>query len=224
MATAVRSKKLNEESAVEMVLEQVFGNSELSWDLAEGTVRGFKEVRVIYLSEDIIRGIYEALLHETGEAWSMILQTAGLTWGRRTTKLLDLQVEDIAPNGLTKLSVNDYFKLLQTYYQLHGWGLANFDLSRARSNGVIRVTLDDSIFVHSLSDLAEPVDHMIGGMLTGMFEIMSKRSLGFAEVASPLLGAPSTEFLITAPRRIEEIMPLIEDRLPADEICEHLCS
>lgn len=224
MAAAARPDKLTQNSAAEVVLEQVFGNSELAWDLEQGTVRGFKEVRVIYLSEDIIRGIYEALLHETGEAWSLILETAGRTWGRRTTKLLEVQVEDIAPNGLTKLSVKDYFNLLQTYYQLHGWGLAKFDLSRARSNGLIRATLDDSIFVHSLSDLAEPVDHMIGGMLAGMFEIMSKRSLGFAEIASPLLGAPSTEFIITAPKRIEEIKPLIEDRLPPDEICEHLCS
>ena len=222
MSTVAQNLDASESAATELVLDRIFGETQLKFDLAEGTVRGFGEVRVIYLSEDVIRGIYEALLHETGEAWSLILKTAGLTWGRRTTKALNHQVNEIAPQGLDRLSVQAFFSMLEAYYQLHGWGLANFDLSMARSAGLMRVTFQGSIFARALSGLGEPVDHMIGGMLTGMFEVMSKRDLDFAEISSPLLGAPQTEFLITAPSRIEKIQPLIEDRTPPEEICEYL--
>jgi len=211
-------------ATVDAVLKKIFGSSELAFDLAEGTVRGYKQVRVIYLSEDIIRGVYEALLHETGEAWALIMRTAGTSWGKRTAKLLDYQVQELSPQGAGKMPVADYFKLLELYYQIHGWGNATFDLSLARAHGVIRVRFTESIFAKALSDLGEPVDHMIGGMLTGMFSGVSRAELDFAEVASPLLGAPHTEFLISSPRRIEEIGAFVEERMPAEEICEHLCS
>jgi len=220
----VRAAENNLDQAVDAVLAQIFGSSDLSFDLAEGTVRGYKQVRVIYLSEDIIRGVYEALVHETGEAWTLIMKTAGTSWGRRTAKLLDFQIQELSPQGASKLPVSDYFNLLQAYYQLHGWGHADFDLSKARSNGLIRVRFVDSIFVKALSDLSEPVDHMVGGMLTGMFSGVSKVNLDCIEIASPLLGSPHTEFAISSPRRIEEIATLVEERIPAEEICEQLCS
>lgn len=210
--------------AADLVLEKIFGSDHHAYDLEQGTVRGYNEVRVIYLSEDIIRGIYEALLHETGEAWSLILRTSGLTWGRRTTKLIDVQSRELAPDGVGRLSVQAYFDLLEKYFQTHGWGLASFDLSNARSHGVIRVIFRDSIFPRALSDLSEPVDHMIGGMLTGMFQVMSNAPLEFAEISSPLLGSPNTEFVISAPNRIEKIQAYVEERMPADEIIARLCT
>ena len=216
--------QITQAQATELVLDRIFGQDFLAYDLEQGTVKGYSEVRVIYLSEDIIRGIYEALLHETGEAWSLILRTAGITWGRRTTKLLDSQSQELAPDGVSRLSVKAYFELLEKYFQTHGWGIAHFDLSKARSNGLIRVVFTDSIFPRALSDLAEPVDHMIGGMLTGMFQVMSNAKLDFAEIASPLLGSPHTEFVISSPARIEAIASLVEERTPADEIIAHLCA
>ena len=229
MATAASpvlqdSSKQKQKQATELVLQKVFGHEFLDYQLEEGTVRGYNDVRVIYLSEDIIRGIYEALLHETGEAWSLILKTSGLTWGRRTTKLLDLQSRELAPDGVARLSVQAYFDLLEKYFQTHGWGLAKFDLAKARSHGLIRVVLLDSLFARALSDLSEPVDHLIGGMVTGMFEAMSNAKLDFAEVSSPLLGSPNTEFVITAPSRIEKVQPFIAERMPADEVIERLCA
>lgn len=223
MATNAASSTAQTQAA-ELVLERIFGPEYLGYDLEEGTVRGYNEVRVIYLTEDIIRGIYEALLHETGEAWSLILKTSGLSWGKRTTKLLDSQSRELAPDGVARLSVQAYFGLLEKYFQTHGWGSATFDLAKARSNGLIRVIFKDSIFPRALSDLSEPVDHMIGGMLTGMFQVMSNAELDFAEISSPLLGSPHTEFLISAPSRIEKVLPFIEERMPADEIIAHLCA
>ena len=214
----------SESEAAEFVIERIFGPDYLAYDMEQGTVRGYNEVRVIYLSEDIIRGIYEALLHETGEAWSLILKTSGLTWGRKTTKLLDAQSRELAPDGVARLSVKKYFELLEKYFQMHGWGLATFDLDRARSHGLIRVVFKDSIFPRALSDLSEPVDYMIGGMLTGMFQVMSNAQLDFAEISSPLLGAPCTEFVISAPSRIDKARALADERMPADEIIEQLCT
>jgi hypothetical protein len=129
----------------------------------------------------------------------------------------------MSPQGLDRLSVQSFFAVLEAYYQHHGWGLATFDLSMARSAGLIRVSVKNSIFARALRDLAGPVDHMIGGMLVGMFEVMSRRDLEFAEIASPLLGAPETEFLITAPARIDKIRQMVDDRTPPGEICEYLC-
>ncbi len=223
MSSAAHLPEPTQAEATEIVLDRIFGENQLRYTLDEGTVLGYADYRVIYLSEDVIRGIYEALLHETGEAWSLILKTAGLTWGRRTAKTLNRQVNEIAPQGLERLSVQSFFSVLESYFQLHGWGHANFDLSMARSAGLIRVTFKNSIFARALRDLAEPVDHMVGGMLVGMFEVMSRRDLDYAEIASPLLGAPQSEFLITAPARIDQIRSMVDDRTPPDEICAFLC-
>jgi|GEM_PF-1514364 len=46
------------------ILQKIFGETAQRFDLAEGTVIGNTDVRVIYLSSDLIRAIYDTLTYQ----------------------------------------------------------------------------------------------------------------------------------------------------------------
>ena len=186
------------------ILEKLFDDSSLSYDLNQGTVRSTTDVRVIYLSSDIIRGIYDVLKYETGDAWSLILKNCGVIWGERISAFARWRSYMPPP---TKKSGNlawiAFIHLLETYFANHGWGKMQFSLADAESNGVVRATLKNSLFGQTLKHLNSPVEFMMSGMLQGIFSTISGHDLACIQVSYETTGPESSEFLISAKSRID---------------------
>jgi uncharacterized protein len=90
------------------ILNKMFGDSSLNFDLKQGTVRSTTDVRVIYLSSDIIRGIYDVLKYETGDAWSLILKNCGIIWGERITNSLNNELNATTNQKMGQLNVDSF--------------------------------------------------------------------------------------------------------------------
>jgi predicted hydrocarbon binding protein len=204
------------------VLERLLGEKNYHFDLTEGTVVNTAGVRLVYLSSDLIKGIYEALYFEAGEAWHLILKKCGYLWGKRVSDTLQKELEFATQQSLGQLSVVDYLKLVESYFARYGWGQVTIQLEDAPQYGIVRVTMTHSLFVSALHHLEERVDGMIAGMLQGLFEKISGQSLDCLEVACAQRDAEPCVFLISAPKRIASIEHLVADRVAVNDIIQQL--
>ncbi|MGZ8218415.1 hypothetical protein [Methylomagnum sp.] len=187
-------------------LEKLFSDAAYQFDLAEGTIAGLSE-RVIYLTEDLILGIYQALTDEAGEAWGIILKSSGYLWGQRLALVLEKKTRAQFNRELGELAVEDYLALLEAYFAQHGWGRLKLWLDDAEPYGIVRASLGHSLFAASLRRDGEPVDFLVAGMLRALFERISNQPLDCLQVT----WAGTGEFLISAPDRIEAIASLVPE-------------
>ncbi len=205
------------------VVERLFGHDYCDFDLFEGTALNAVNVRMIYLSSDIIRGIYEALYVEAGEAWRIILKTCGHVWGKRVSASLQQEVSLLMNAGMDELPVEQYVELFENYFSLNGWGKLTIDLNAAQQHGIVHANLTHSLFVHALNHLNDYVDPMVAGMLQGMFESISGQSLDCIEVTCACKAhTAKCEFLISGAERIKSIEPFVEKEATLDAIIERL--
>lgn len=205
------------------VLTRLFGEKAYHYDLKEGTVRTASNMRMIYLSSDIIRGIYKALLYEAGEAWSIILKSCGYLWGKNVYVSLENDLKLFAHQDMGQLSVTDYIALIEQYFVAHGWGDLKVHLDDAQSYGIVRVSLRHSLFVETLEQVNQPVDALIEGMLHSFFERVSGQTgLGCLEVCCAAQGHPQCEFLISGEARLENIQDHIDTGADFDTILQAL--
>ncbi|MEQ1543452.1 hypothetical protein [Methyloglobulus sp.] len=185
------------------VLDRLFGDSSLNFDLNKGTVLSVTDARVIYLSSDILRGIYDVLKYETGDAWSLILKNCGIIWGERISASLDKEVHVTTNQKMGQLDVDSFIHLLESYFASHGWGKMQFYLEDAETHGIVRANLKNSLFAETLKHLNSPIEFMIAGMLQGVFSTISGHDLSCIQVSYENTGAESSEFLISAKSRID---------------------
>lgn len=204
-------------------LPKFFDEMGHQWNLVLGTIQNQGGTRVVYLSSDIIRGVYNALEYEAGEAWKIILRNCGYFWGRRVASNLDRELTLLFQTAAKDLPVAEYVRFLEAYFRYHGWGVMELDLSRAVSHGIVVGRLRNSIFENVLAEVPGNVDYMIEGMLRAMFEHISSASLDCLQVASQKAGAPACEFVVTGAERIDEVRELVESGSPADEVYAKLC-
>jgi uncharacterized protein len=200
------------------VFEKLLGESGYFYDLKEGTVVNHNGTRMIYLSSDIIRGIYEALYIEAGDAWKLILSNCGYRWGKQLYDGFNKELQIMSQTTLENLTVSEFVDFIENYFNQHGWGKIKIHLDDASAYGIIRVSMTYSLFADTLGHLRDRVDFMIAGMLKGLFEKVSGQTVDCLEIkCSARGGAPSCEFVITGQNRIRLLEPLIENDDPSLE-------
>jgi predicted hydrocarbon binding protein len=193
---------MNESKLTMQVLNLMFAAENCQYDLVAGTVSGSFD-RVIYLSSDLIIGIYEALNYEAGEAWGLIFSNCGYLWGKHEIERLKKTLKLSVQQELEQLSVHEFTTLIEAYFSKQGWGRAKIYLDDAEQYGIIRVTLKNSLFDANLSQVQGSVNYMIAGLLRAFFEYISQANLGCLETSWHRNGDKSScELLISGRERI----------------------
>lgn len=205
-------------------LERFFSHDTNRYDLAAGTAWNAAGGRVIYLVADVVSGIHQALVTETGSAWRLILKNCGVLWGRRVAQHLDRELGLMFNANPADLPVSEYLRLIEGYFSGHGWGLLKFDLSRAESHGVITASMENSLFSEVLSEETARVDFLVSGILRSLFVHISGQELDCQEIASVRAGAPRGLFVITAAKRLDALEERIEKGEAAEQLLETLCA
>ena len=195
----------------EGLIEMLFGNEHCVYDLVGGKVAGITD-RVIYLTSDLIKGIYDSLVYEAGEAWSLIFKNCGYIWGKREIERLNKEITVRMRKELGELSVGEYIDLVENYFSRQGWGVIKIKLDDAESNGIVRVTFENSFFDTNLTETTSQVNFMIAGILRAFFEHISQTELDCIEVSWDRSGdKPVSELLISGSQRINKLSEKITD-------------
>jgi uncharacterized protein len=186
------------------IYERLFSDVGQHFDLYEGTVNSPGGAKVVYLSTDIIAGIYQAIKYEAGDAWMVILKSCGKRWGKRVAGALEKEMRSVLNRKFDALTVTEYVELLEQYFAYHGWGKIRFNLDGVESYGIVQADLKDGIFRYALPQATGSVDYLIAGMLVGIFEQISQTPLDVLQVDSKASdGSVVTHMLLTVPDRVE---------------------
>ena len=186
-------------------LDQFFAESGFSYDLTAGTVKNGANRRIVYVAEDLMRGIYQAFLEETADAWKIIFQNCGRTWGKRVATTIDQELVGSGRSTQADLPIEGYIKFIEAYFQQHGWGILKIDLSDAASHGFVGATLENSYFAEVLHDVDDFVDSLLAGILQGFLEHVSGTQLGCTEIGCVRRGADVCTFVVTDQGRLDAI-------------------
>lgn len=205
-------------------LERFFSPDSCQYDLLEGTITNIGGGRLIHLSADVVLGVHQALVDETGPAWRLILKNCGSIWGHRVAGNLDRDLKLVFQTTPGDLPMNDYVRLIEGYFRAHGWGRLTLGLDHADAHGVITARLDDSLFAEVLTEETGHVDHLVAGMLRGLFEHVSGRELDCLEIACARTGAEACEFVISGRARLSEYEDSVDSGEPAVKILAELCA
>lgn len=196
--------------AAALDLERFFSPEGSRHDLLAGTVRNPAGGRIIFLSADVVRGIHQALVNETGPAWTLILKNCGVLWGRRVASHLERELRLLFNSAPGELPVGDFVRLVEGYFSAHGWGNLKLDLSEAGSSGLVLATLEHSLFADTLQDQTCRVDYLVAGMLRSLFVEISGQELDCQELQSVRTGSAHGLFVITAASRLDALESRIE--------------
>ena len=201
----------------------LFGSSQCKFDLVGGKISGVTD-RVIYLNSDLVKGIYDALHYEAGEAWSLIFKNCGFIWGRREIERLDKEIKIRMRKGLGELSVGEYIDLIENYFSRQGWGKLEVNLNDAEEYGIVRISLKNSLFDNVLSDLDGSANYMIAGILKAFFEHISQADLDCLEVNwKRTADSLQSELFISGSARIKNLELQINNKSkPVEEALELL--
>ncbi|MBH1971944.1 hypothetical protein FK216_11160 [Moraxellaceae bacterium AER2_44_116] len=207
------------QTLVNQIYNQLFSDAGQHFDLYEGTIFSPANARIVYLSADIIKGIYDALSYEAGDAWRVILKNCGIRWGKRIANTFDKELRVIVNRRLETLTVNEYVQLLESYFSMHGWGRLTINLGDAERYGLITCLLENSIFSTVLSQVEGAVNSLIEGMLQGVFSGISNHDLGCLEVVSAAKKTPMENlFMITANERLSVFEDEVTSGMTLDEL------
>jgi predicted hydrocarbon binding protein len=221
MTTISESNQSAQQLSAE-ILEKIFGESSQTFDMEAGTVLSNTDVRVIYLSSDIIHAIYDVLKYEAGEAWPLILKNCGVIWGKRVNESLEKELQATGSKKLGYLTVDSYIALLESYFANHGWGKMRINLGNAETDGVINANLSNSIFANTLRHLDMPVDYMIAGMLQSIFAGISGQDLRCIQISYAFSDTDASDFIISGSERIEKLEQMKIHELNPNEALERL--
>lgn len=203
-------------------LDRFFSHEANRYDLLEGKAYNAAGSRMIYLSTDVVKGIHQALLNETGPAWRLILKNCGVLWGRRVAQHLEREIGLMFNTNPGDFPVEVYLRLIEGYFSAHGWGLLKLDMTKAESHGIITANLENSLFSEVLDEETSRVDFLVSGILRSLFTHIAGQELDCQEISSTRSGAPCGIFVITGVERLDAIEDSIEKGDSADQILASL--
>lgn len=201
---------------------QLFEGSDLEYDFEKGTIYNPTQNRIIWLSSDIVKGIFRALEEEAGEARGLIMKNCGRVWGKSVVKTLDRELSNGGHENQGELSVENFLRLLKQFFSKTGWGLVEVNLEKAASFGYIEVSLRNSFFSHVMSDLGGTVDHLLAGVFEAIFSRISGHDLMCLEISSVNTGAKTGHFILSARERIEDLEEMVEEGKSPNDILAKL--
>lgn len=201
----------NETKLTLQVLDLMYATDACEYDLEGGKVTSATD-RVIYLSSDLIIGIYEALKYEAGEAWGLIFTNCGYLWGKREINRFKKELQIRIKEDIEQLSVTDFSTLIENYFSKQGWGKVKIHLDDADQYGIIRVNIQNSLFDANLGHVTGSVNYMIAGLLRAFFEYISQATLGCVETTWQRDGNKSNcDLLISGSVRIATLQEQINN-------------
>lgn len=172
-------------------------------DPFEGTLKTHMGQRVIVLPEELLQGLHNAIVHETGRAWGVVAYTCGRKWGERLMRSWQKEWTHHYQQEVTTADFVYFEQWLRAAFSFYGWGELELDFS-LQDQGVVQCWLKGSVLARLLGDLEDKyVCHIFAGMFASMFTKLAGRELDALEIACARSGAERCRFVVAMPEYIE---------------------
>lgn len=169
----------------------------------EGTLKTYTGQRVIVLPEELLQGLHNAIVHETGRAWGVVAYTCGRKWGERLLTSWQREWSHYYKQEVAGADYVYFEQWIKAAFKFYGWGELELDFS-LQDQGVVQCWLKDSVLARLLGNLDEQhVCHIFAGLFAAVFTSLAGRELDALEVACAKSGAARCQFAIAMPEHVE---------------------
>lgn len=174
-------------------------------DVATGVMKGPTGRRVIALTDDFLVGFSEALRDECGPAAEVVLRTCGRTYGEGFARELERGLSEHHARPLRELEMALFQACLAEAFSRYGLGLLRLDLAH-HGEGTLAVEVRNTIFSRMTKErVAVPSDHLLAGMLAGVFSHFAGRPLECVQTEEQAAGAPASRFVLGLAERLAKV-------------------
>lgn len=187
-------------------------------DIGPGRIRNRKGLKMVTLSNYMIRGLYKGLKKETGPAWVLILKRCGEIWGERYAERLLEEAEEFYSENVGEMKMPRFNALIAEALAVHGWGRAEFDYGKAH-NGVILITIHNAITSAALHDVNDrQADILIAGIIRAILSKVTGQDLDCFQIDRVLGKNPKATFVAALSSRLQDVPELVEEGKSSDHI------
>ncbi|MBC7473224.1 MAG: hypothetical protein H7263_02950 [Candidatus Sericytochromatia bacterium] len=200
-----------------------FNQNYLKTDIEAGTISNSGGNRVLFLTEDFLKGFKNSLKSETDEAYKIVLETCGKFWGQAFIKKFRIEVNGFYHEDLNEMTVYNLNRLIQDLWKYHGWGEININWKEAFSTGIFDIKIKNSAFADIIGDNTADSENIFKGMLPAIFSDLSGKDLECYQTSYQVFGNETlTTFVLGIPSRLKKINEMLKEELGHDEIVKKL--
>jgi hypothetical protein len=148
----------------------------------DGTLLDKLDRRTVVLPEELVVGLHNAIIEETGHAWTIIAYNCGRRWGGRLFESWQAEWERLYDIDLYQADFLLFERWLDVCFAYYGWGGIHMDFER-QGEGLIDITLEDSILAELLADIdSETVCEIFSGLLASIVSSLAGEEIGCLEL------------------------------------------
>jgi hypothetical protein len=181
-------------------------------DVEKGTIRTPTGVRTCALTDDFLLGFRSALVFECGKASDRVFKSCGRKWGVSFVERFDRELGEYYGVPVRDLSAGIVEKCLDDAFRAHGWGQLAVDYGEY-DNGLIQVTIHDSVLPAIFGTGDKPSDALMAGFLAAVFSFYANTDLDCQQTDCPSRGADASRFVIGLAGRLTDVPKWTKDKL-----------
>ena len=180
--------------------------------------------RMIALTNDFLLGLHRALEKECGDRVEKVLHHCGRKWGKNFGKGLDDAWSEFYQCPSKDFPLSFFQSLLMQEFGHNGWGVLDIDYTHS-AKGVIAIGLQGAIMADITEQKLEyPADTLTGGIFAGMFTHFLARDVDSIQSQCKKMGGGNCKFLLSDPKRIQDVRSWNTTRKSHQEILDYLLS
>jgi uncharacterized protein len=178
--------------------------------------------RMIALTNDFLLGLHRALEKECGDRVEKVLYHCGRKWGRNFGQGLENAWSEFYQKPLQEFPLAFFQSLVVQEFGHNGWGMLTLDYTHF-AKGIIDLNLEGAIMADiTEAELKYPADVLTAGIIAGMFSHFIQRDVDCLQSQCAMKGFSSSHFLLSDPKRIEELSKWRTSSKTHQEILNHL--
>ncbi len=195
----------------------------LEADPYTGTLTTPDSRRMIALPQDLILGLHQTLVEETGRAWPIVIYRCGRKWGERMVETWRDEWRDFYGVSFNEAEYAVFEHWLRRLFAHNGWGELTLDFER-QSQGLLEFRLEQSVLVSVLESMeASRVCDLFAGIFAALASSLAGRELEAIELScSHHDEHESCSFMVALPERVEKARRKRLSDASADELLEIL--
>ena len=200
-----------------------FNKDYLKTDIEAGTITNSSGNRVLFLTEDFLKGFKKSLKSETDDAYKIVLETCGKFWGQSFIKKFREEVKGFYNEDLTDMTVYNLNRLVEDLWKYHGWGEISINWKEAFTTGIFNIQIKNSAFADIIGDNTADSENVFKGMLPAIFSDLSGKDLECQQTSYQVFGNETlTTFVLGISSRLKKTPDMLKDGLSHQEIVEKL--
>lgn len=192
-------------------------------DFEAGLIESRHGDRLVALPETLLRGIYDGIEAEIGQASGLVIFNCGRWWGKSFYARFVEEVSQYYGKSIAELEMVELLQCIKECWKAHGWGTFNLDVSYYQQ-GFLIVKVNNSAFAEvARKDSDQPACYLEAGILSSFFSQLTGQNLHCVQTECESQGADSNYFVIGLPQRLQAAEAWLEEGQDHHTIIKRLC-